>query len=233
MLNMSKSIYVYLNGTKYSKNKALQKLKNILNNYSLGEKLNDIDFNIVKDVLEYHPGRDEKIGCGIKYIEVVNEEMYGGRRFEIIRIDDSRQDFSYIKSLNKQNLHFKDVMKAMRFYVIEQTNGFKNKTYGNKKYIRCAITGLNIKRKDSHTDHKPPLTFDMLVFNFLKERKLQINDITVENTLYISCLDLLDKNLKLDWQAYHSKNAQLQIVLDHANLGQSKIKVPWDELKMI
>ena len=227
---MAKAPPVYLNGKKYTKTKALAVLKEILNKYYIGDTLNECDFRTVVDVLEYHPERDDKVGCGIKSIQIVKEEVYGHRRFDLVRTDGSRQDFSYIKSLQSDNLHFKDVMNAMRFCVLDQVRGFKNDAYGNKKYVRCAITGLNMQKKDAHTDHKPPLTFDMLVFNFLRERQLRIEDIQVEDTAFVSCLDLADKTIKAEWQQYHEENAQLQVVLDHANLGQSKTKVPWKEL---
>jgi hypothetical protein len=226
----TKKLAVYLNGKSYNKTKALDLLKGILNAYPLGSELSAEDCQTVLDALEYHPSKDEKIGVGIRAVEVVREEMYGGRRFELVRIDGSRQDFSYIKCLQTSNLHFKDVMKAMRYVVIPQVRAFKERAFGNKTYIRCAITNLNIRMQDAHTDHKPPLSFNVLAFNFLKMKGLKIEEVSVKETAHIACVDLADETLKAEWYQYHLHNAELQVVLDHANFGQSRSKVSWDEL---
>lgn len=223
-------IKIYLNGKEYTKTKALEIIKEILNKYPLESNLNENDFKTVIDALDYHPNKDEKIGCGVTAIKIVKEEIYGHRRFDLIRKDGSRQDFSYIKSLTASNLHFKDVMHAMRYSILDQVREFKNSLYGNKKYVRCAITGLNIQKKDAHTDHKSPFEFNVLAFNFLKQKQIKIRDVKIENTAFVACVDFSDKILKAEWQHYHKEHAQLQIVLDHANLGQSKAKVCWEEI---
>lgn len=223
---------ITLQDKQYSKTKALELVKSILNKGEVGRFLEREELQILMDVLEYHPKKDQKIGCGVQGIQILQEEFFRyHRRFDILRSDGSREDFSYYKAIRDGNWEFVDMMKAFRYAVIDQTKKFKDDAYGSRKYVRCAITGLNMQKKDAHTDHKPPLTFDQLVFDFLKERSLCVKDVAIEHTANVACRNLADEALRRDWQTYHAEYAQLQVVLDHANWGQSKTKVPWEELK--
>ena len=89
------------------KTELLNRAKSILNRYALNETLGVLDFDFMMGILECHPEAEKKIGCGVASIVVSREEVFGTRHFEIIRTDGSREDFSYIKSLQKDNLHHK------------------------------------------------------------------------------------------------------------------------------
>ena len=82
--------------------------------------------------------------------------------------------------------------------------------------------------EDCHVDHEPPLTFDTLAFLFLKEQGLKTVQVKVKSGGTQAFLE--DSNLDAKWQAFHKQHATLRIVLDHANLGQKKTKVPWSTL---
>jgi hypothetical protein len=62
-----------------------------------------MELDIMLQILDYHPRREEKIGPGIKYLSVTQTEagrfLKQTRCFEIIRTDGSKEDFSYIKCL--------------------------------------------------------------------------------------------------------------------------------------
>lgn len=225
---MGKSDPIILDGVEYNKTKAAAEIKRILNDHPIGHYLEESEFRKVKDLLNYHLEKETKIGVGIESLQIVREEMWGGRRFDIVRTDGSREDFSYIKCLNSKNLQHKDALGAFRFEIAHQIIDFKKKAYGRKEYVRCGHTNLNVRQCDCHIDHVAPLTFEQLVFDFLKARNLAIPDVkTVSKGVYE---ELKDDGLSSEWKRYHAENARLQVSLDHANLGQKKVKIDWDEL---
>lgn len=211
---------------------SIAKAKEILNKYDIGESLCGSDFKIIISILIQHPEAGDKIGCGVARFDVVREEVYGHRRFEIVRTDGTRQDFSYIKCIQKNNLHHKDVIKAFRWEVLPQIRDFKSSSYGKKIYVRCAITNLNVRQQDCHIDHCPPLTFDTLVFNFLSTQSLSIGSIEVEDVGDVFIVRLRDRLLASLWQEYHSSIAVLRVTLNKANLGQRKVFVDWSKLRV-
>ncbi|XP_023643709.1 DNA-directed RNA polymerase IV subunit 1 [Capsella rubella] len=72
-------------------------LKHILNNYEVNAPLSESDENFVSMVLCFHPNRAEKIGPGFQGIRVGNSKHGDSRCFEVVRIDDTTEDFSYHK----------------------------------------------------------------------------------------------------------------------------------------
>ena len=220
---------VSLNGTDYSKTKAKEVVSGILNGYNIGDEVVGPHHDLLLDVLDYHPDAASKIGVGVKRFLVAVEPVYKGRGFIIERVDGSRIDFSFMKCLTQsREPHRKQVLRACRVAVKDQIVRFKKSVYGTNKYVRCCITQLNMQWKDCHIDHKAPLTFDTLVFNYLFARKLKLDDIVVipDGTSVL----FADQNLCADWCQYHQQHAVLQPTLDHANLGQPKVKVNWELL---
>lgn len=221
---------VSLNGNEYPKTKAKELVSRILNGYNIGDEIVGSHHDILLDVLDYHPDAAAKIGIGVKRFIVAIEPVYKGRGFIIERHDSSRIDFSFMKCLTyTREPHKKQVLRACRVAVKDQILSFKTEVYGISKYTRCAITSLNMQWKDCHVDHKPPLTFDTLVFDFLMANNLKLENIKVVpvgTTVFF-----VDANLCARWLQYHQEHAVLQPTLNHANLGQRKIKVNWELLR--
>lgn len=71
----------------------------MLNRYSIGDRVSDIDALDLTALLNRHEEKDEKVGSGIAYFEVnkppTDVLQYSKRCFWIIREDGSRIDFSY------------------------------------------------------------------------------------------------------------------------------------------
>ena len=80
-----------------TKKDALAHFKQILNSYDFGEKLNPKDFDDICALLKIHEKSKEKIGSGIKEIEIA-EIRYKTKCFNLIRTDLSADIFSYTKS---------------------------------------------------------------------------------------------------------------------------------------
>lgn len=101
---MAKKIYININNKIYHKPIAEQKFKDILHSYKEGDVVGIDDSKFIEGVLLLHPEADKKIGCGIDRFEIVEDFFGNYNRIEIVRIDGSRQDFSYKKCFNGKNL---------------------------------------------------------------------------------------------------------------------------------
>jgi hypothetical protein len=82
-----------------TKKDALEHFKQILNSYNFGEILNAKNFNDVCELLKIHEKSKEKVGAGIKEIEIA-EVRYNTKCFKLIRTDSSVDIFSYTKCIN-------------------------------------------------------------------------------------------------------------------------------------
>ncbi len=90
---MSKSLVIC--GELFERKKDLELfLKEMLNRYELGDKLNSQDQLFLSDVLKRHPDAASKIGCGIESFSVRSAE-YGTRCFWVNRLDNSTDKFSF------------------------------------------------------------------------------------------------------------------------------------------
>lgn len=216
-----------LRGKDYTKTSALEATRAILHRYPLSTYLPTEDFLFILDLISFHPNAVEKIGNGIRAIQIVEEKVFKNKRFDIVHKDNTRIDFSYIRCLDNKNLHVKDVKQAFRYIIAPQIMSFKKKAFGKKKYVRCAITNLNTQWKDCHVDHKSPLSFDRLLSIFLKIKNLSIEKIEVRN-ISPTQVTLADSFLAGNWFLFHQKHAELRVTLDHANLGQKREKVIWE-----
>ena len=81
-----------------TKGTAIEFIQGILYRYDLRVPITGDDHDCVMDLLRKHPKAAEKIGVGVKHFTI--EPAEGGTRcFYITRVDGSRDDFSFLKSL--------------------------------------------------------------------------------------------------------------------------------------
>lgn len=66
----------------------------MLNRYSIGDTISDIDALDLKAVLQRHEERSEKIGIGISHFVVSLPPDYKGRCFWLVRTNGTQEDFS-------------------------------------------------------------------------------------------------------------------------------------------
>jgi hypothetical protein len=82
---------------------ATEFFRKILNNYSIGDTIDDSNARHLEALLVRHDERDEKIGVGIHHFEVDSApDEFGGKCFWIVRSDGSRIDFSYPHCLKRK-----------------------------------------------------------------------------------------------------------------------------------
>jgi len=71
-------------------------IKSILYKYNLNQRLVGEDFDFMLELLKRRTDQKEKIGPGVKELIVRRHEKWGNTRcFYVVRIDDSREAFSY------------------------------------------------------------------------------------------------------------------------------------------
>jgi hypothetical protein len=74
----------------------------MLNRYSVGDRVSDIDALDLKALLKRHDEIVEKTGVGIAHFEVgLPPDDYAGKCFWIVRTDASSVDFSFMHCLKK------------------------------------------------------------------------------------------------------------------------------------
>jgi hypothetical protein len=230
-----------INGKNFeSKKKITEYFASILNSREVSKPLNDSDFKDVSELLKYHIEYGKKVGAGIESISIeyhrddLTNKLAKYPHFQINRVDGSVVDFSYHKTIGYINSgktvgseNSIDVKKAMRFIVKSQINEFRDKIFSKKTYLRCPILDINFSKKTCHIDHTPPLSFDVLVFNFLKENNINFNDIELLDINGIfstfKCAELKNK-----WFEYHKTNAILRGTHSAGNLSQKREKIEWD-----
>ncbi|MEJ0009495.1 MAG: DCL family protein [Alphaproteobacteria bacterium] len=76
------------------KSDALAFLKTMLNRYSPGDRVSEVDEKILTFALTKHPEAVQKIGSGISHFSVQTAE-YGTQCFWVVRTDGTTERFSY------------------------------------------------------------------------------------------------------------------------------------------
>ncbi|XP_019094155.1 PREDICTED: DNA-directed RNA polymerase IV subunit 1-like [Camelina sativa] len=98
-------------------------LKLILYNYEINAPLSERDETFVSMVLCFHPNMAEKIGPGFQGIRVAHSKHGDSRCFEVVRIDETTEDFSYHKC----------VLGATKIIAPGKMNFYKSKYLKNGK----------------------------------------------------------------------------------------------------
>lgn len=104
--------------------------REILYRYEPGSRISEhADEQFLLDLLELHPQRDEKMGCGVEYFEIrVNPKFVRQRSFYLIRVDRSETDFSFMKCLKPPSHRQLVMMRCVMRYRIRCTNSLKKRT---------------------------------------------------------------------------------------------------------
>jgi len=205
-----------------SKKAALNHFKTILNNYDFGESLNGADFQNVYELLNTHPERKDKIGKGLKEIRIAKLK-YNTRCFELVRIDDTTDYFSYTKRINSPPSDFTRFLTACRETIQDDLRSVKQSyfdKYSKNGKVKCQETGEFLKWEELNVDHRQPNTFSVIVDRFIELH--QINLCQIEFVEVDGFQDKLANNkLREDFRQYHRKKANLRVVKRNMNLGRS------------
>ena len=88
--------------------------------------------------------------------------------------------------------------------------------------VTCAVSGERISPKVAHMDHRPPMTFEVIVTTFLGNRGSSYDDVPLsapedEQT----SPEITDAEFSDAFRTYHNRVAKLDIVKNTINLSQA------------
>lgn len=203
---------------------------------SLDEPLTGDDERFALDLIARHPDAEEKIGCGVEHVWVVEDQWNGRgvrhRRFDIERTDGSRIDFGVTAALCSQEQSTKTrVTRVLREAIEPDIIEFRD---GRRQWERCAITGKLVAVRGAHVHHDET-PFVELMAAFLQSESLTIDTFPVE--LHDGQIRGADPELMDRWVTFHRDRSKLAIAAPDANseVGAKKLDRPElvDELARI
>lgn len=203
--------------------------KYILNTSNLDTLLEGSWLDLLKDVVRMHESASEKIGQGDFSVGVractINPRR---RQFYILRENGTDTDFSYYKAIQGYTNKDTQIKRTLRDAIKQQTVDFKNAYFKEHQdssgYVKCAETGLKIKKREAHLDHYPK-QFDEIVSDWVKKYNVKSDDLELinlgDNT---TTWEMADKDLLNKFIEMHLDVAKYRVVLGKVNLQRSPAK---------
>lgn len=213
---------ISINGQKFPSKAALKTyIRSIVSRYIDNEILGDVDFQFVRSLLDLHRWRDEKIGVGVASM-MIRKSDYRNREFWLTRMDGTATDFSWVECVDHPSQR-KDVFTAMRTAIAPQKASFRARFFASNSDPKCPMTEEPLESATCHVDHVPPLTFDKLANDFIVEQGIDLEAVSLSGYGDGETAKVLaDENLRLAWQEYHLRNAQLRILSSRGNLSVAR-----------
>ena len=202
---------------------ALAHFREILNRHAPGQQLAGLDLNDVVALLFNHPRAMEKVGAGIKSIEVGSAE-HDAKCFHVVRLDGSRDNFSYKKCVCGDPAPFTRFSTACRRAVDDdlhrvKVDHFAEHQNGEEK-VRCPETGEWISFDEAHVDHPPPMTFSVIVQFFITTNDIDLGTVDyVREGLYGN--EFRDDALRRKFREWHTKNGRFRVIKNSRNLAKA------------
>jgi len=174
-----------------------------------------IDESFLMDLFEMHPWWSEKLGSGVKKIEIrQNKHWYNQTGFWLIRNDDSEIDISYKKCLESPS-HLNECKRAARFSIDPWIFSFKQQFFDDHGGLAfCPYTGEQLSFVGAHVDHQMPFTFRKIFLDFFGGK--EIDQIEIDYTTQKPTFK--DKQIQSAWIDFHNSLAVLKVVSAKANL---------------
>ena len=178
------------------------------------------EYSFVLALLQQHPNADQKIGCGVTRIRVVQAQVWKkNHAFELERMDGTRTDFSYRQCISPSSNRSK-FAKACRVAIVDQVLEAKRKAFVAGTTLECPVTGELVTWSNCHVDHEGPWTFLAIVEAFIADRAVDVD----------TAVDLAPRDgeteqqfanpeTRLSFQIFHALRARLRVVSARANLS--------------
>lgn len=154
-----------------SKKAAKEHFRSILSSSEIGSTIVDDAKEDLMHLIMRHPESTQKIGKGVKRF-FAGRGDYGTTCFYLERVDGSTTDFSFNAAVDQKEptLHQR-FSQACREAVGPELRAAKLKFFDENqnedKRVPCEITGRLIVLRQAHLDHKPPMTFQVIVQTFI------------------------------------------------------------------
>lgn len=203
-----------------SREAAKVRVRKLIGAYEFGDFLGEDDLSFCMDLFKHHTQYTEKIGSGVRAIQVRRDEQ-GNRYFHIHRLDGTDVDISWVHCITPK----KDatvVLEALRSAVKVQIQKAKD------EFVRsgaiCPFYGVMLNHSNSHVDHSSP-TFEEIVAMFLEHEHISLADIKVEEQQGNDFRGLpADYHLRGSWVDFHACKARLRLISSTANLSDARKK---------
>lgn len=225
---MARGIPVELSTRSFpNKKEAIDFFRDMRDRYRAGTRISHNDAADLEALLERHPECVDKVGVGIDYFTTMRVPEYGTKCFQIVRTDGSTTDFSAPSAINAAPPPRKrEVSQAFRSAVKDQINGARDAYFAahadSEGKVPCAVTKERVAKHEIHCDHRPPMTFEVLVTTFLAGRSLTVDSVPIsapaDNQFSTT---ITDATLVADFVEYHRQLAQVDIIKKQVNLSQS------------
>lgn len=202
-----------------SRKAAEESIKAILAGAALQTPLVGDEDALLRGLVACHPAAAEKIGPGIRHIDVRIIE-YGQRGFWLTRVDGSSTDFSYRKALDGAPSHRTLVLGALRREIRGQVEQFRADYFATDPNPWCELTDQPLfNNPDSHVDHIRP---------FVEIAEEWVRQAGGWDRLETKPADdgigriLADRAAAVDWRGWHARHAHLRVIHRSANLARHR-----------
>lgn len=202
--------------------------KEMLNRHDLGDDVTRQDRDELYALLRRHPEAVTKIGLGVERF-FVDKAYMGTRCFWIERIDGSTTDFSYSSCVSgKAPTIDQEFAQACRVAVDPDLREAKRRYFDTHAddagRVKCAVTGEFLTIDEAHIDHKPPMTFEVIVNTFRSSHPEIVPDYDIitppADSQFVP--QFTDDAVRDAFRSYHHNIAEqgnLQIVTARTNLS--------------
>lgn len=200
--------------------------KEMLARYRAGDRISDVDALDLAALLERHDEFAQKVGSGTDHFSVMMTE-HGTPCFRIERKDGTGTDFSYRHCITQRPPSRKQEVsqafrRVVRFDLFKARDSFFADHKDAAGTVVCAVTGEPILLEQGHMDHRPPMTFEVIVTTFLVSRGLTVDAVPITTGQDEQVApDITDPVLGEEFRRYHAQVAALDFVKISANLAQA------------
>ena len=213
-----------------SKSEALSFYKSILDKYTPPESVSDEDYYLLIDLINHNP--DEIISDPEKLDDAENNEpmtvndiyveyhpVYKKTKCFFADLGEEQWLFSYRLMINGDLSEEQKFYIACRNAVKNDLHSFKERVFSNKP-VRCALTNQEVSWDDCQIDHKPPLTFSVIVRTFYENRKIEnvFDHIDYEGKIW----KFINFEMEKDFVDFHKNIAVLRTLSKSENLKTAK-----------
>ena len=187
-----------------------------MNEYGIGEYSEGAAYDFLTDLLNNHPEKEEKIGCGVKKI-IVEKNYRGCFTTFILRTDWSIIDWSWVYCCQFKIRSVKnDLFAAMRYSIHDQTAAYKA-----TQELKCLYCGTSEGEPyEFHVDHHNP-SFKV-IRNIFMEMHPEFPQSYTGGYGCLTCFKPEDTVYEKKFQDHHHHFANYQILCRQCNLSKPR-----------
>lgn len=206
---------------------ATEFFKAMLNRYQPGERVTNDDALELSALIERHPEYAQKVGSGVDHFEVMLSTIHGTQCFKAVRVDGTGTDFSYLTCIrgvppSRKSQVSLALREVIRMDLYRARDAFYSKHRDANGLLSCAVTKAKLHSDEGHMDHRPPMTFEVIVTTFLGGRGLSYDNVVITSGQDNQVTPrIADDVMAETFRQYHQRVAVLDFVGKAVNLAQS------------